>query len=414
MRHLIAALAPAIALAPSQALAQTAGPSPLERDRPEYDPIGARIGSFELHPFLEVEGDYNSNVLALPENEVDDVVLTLDAGLDVESLWERHRVSARAYARQTVHAELTTEDVFEAGVRINGDYDISRETYLRGGVTADFLAEDRTAITNVSQAREPTRFRRFGANASLGHEMGDLQITADTAILALDFDDATAADGTEIEQDFRDSIYMRGALTLAYDISPRIAVVARGQVDRLDYTSDAIGPEELDRDTTGYAVEGGVRLQLTNLLFGEVRVGWLKRNSEDDRLPGASGLSFGANLQWDVTPLTTLRLFADRQVEESGSLLNSGNIRSQVRFDVEHELLCNLILDGELRLARIDAVGQFEEQADEYQVRAGVTYLANRRLRLFARFSRFERMGAEGFFRDFNANRASVGVRLVF
>ncbi|MFW5634466.1 MAG: outer membrane beta-barrel protein [Erythrobacter sp.] len=414
MRNLIAIVAPVVALAPSTALAQAAGPSPLERARPEFDPVGARIGSFELHPYAEAQGDWNSNVLARPEDEVDDTMLTLDAGLDVESLWRRHRVTARAYARQTIHGELTTEDVFEAGARVNGVYDISRETYLRGGVTADFLAEDRTAITNVSQAREPTRFRRFGATAALGHELGDFELTFDAALSTLDFDDAIAVDGTEIEQDFRDSIYMRGALTIAYDISPSVAAVVRGQVDRLDYTSDAIGPEELDRDTTGFAIEGGVRMQLTSLLFGEVRAGYLQRNSEDDRLPGASGLSFGANMQWDVTPLTTLRLFADRQVEESGSLFNSGNIRSQVRLVAEHELLRNLILDGELRLARIDSVGQFEEQADEYRVRAGVTYLANRRLRLFARFSRFERMGSEGFFRDFNANRASFGVRLVF
>lgn len=411
---LATAFVPALLLAPSAALAQSAGPSPLERDRSEFDPVGARIGSFRLNPSIRVEGDYNSNVLALEDNEIDDLVLALRAELDIESLWQRHRLKADAYVRQTVHAELTTEDVFEAGARIQGDYDFSRETFLRAEVTADFLAEDRTAITNVSQAREPTRLRRFGANATLGHDFGDLQLTFDAQIIGLDFDDAVAADGTPIEQDFRDSLYSRGALSLAYDVSPRVALVVRGQVDRLNYTNADPGPNELDRDSTGYAVEGGVRLQLTNLLFGEVRVGYLERQSDDPLLPNASGLSFGANLQWDVTPLTTLRLFADRQVEESGSLFNSGNIRSQARLSVEHELLRNVILDGELELARIDSVGQFNEQADQYRVRAGVTWLVNRRLRIFGRVSRFDRAGSEGFFRDFNANRVSIGARLVF
>lgn len=408
------ALVPALAFAPSAALAQDAGPSPLERDRPEFDPVGARIGSFRLNPSIRIEGDYDSNVLALEDNEIDDFVLALRAELDVESLWQRHRLKADAYVRQTVHAELTTEDVLEAGARIEGDYDFSRETYLRGSVSADFLAEDRTAITNVSQAREPTRLRRIAANATLGHDFGDLSLTFDAQLVGLDFDDAVAADGTPIEQDFRDSIYARGALSLAYDISPRVALVLRGQVDRLAYTNEEQGADALDRDSTGYAIEGGVRLQLTNLLFGEIRAGYLERQSDDPTLPNASGLSFGANLQWDVTPLTTLRLFADRQVEESGSLFNSGNIRAQARLTVEHELLRNLILDGQLRLARIDSVGQFDERAEEYQVRAGVTWLVNRRLRVFGRVSRFDRAGSEGFFRDFDANRVSIGARLVF
>lgn len=408
------ALVPMLALAPTVAGAQSAGPSPLERDRPDFDPVGARIGSFRLNPYIEAEGDYNSNVLALEEDEIDDLVLTMRAGVDVESLWQRHRLAASAYVRQTLHEELTTEDVFESGVRIEGDYDFSRETFLRAAVSADFLAEDRTAITNVSQAREPTRLRRFEARTALGHDLGDLKLRFDATLVGLDFDDATAADGTSIEQDFRDSLYYRGALTASYDLSQRVALVLRGQVDRLAYTNTEATLNGLDRDSTGYAVEGGVRLQLTNLLFGEVRAGYLERFSDDPQLPNASGLSFGANLQWDVTGLTTFRLSADRQVEESGSLFNSGNIRSQARLTVEHELLRNLILDGELRLARIDSVGQFEEQADQYQVRAGVTYLANRRLRLFANVSRFDRQGSEGFFRDFTANRVSIGARLVF
>jgi hypothetical protein len=388
-------------------------PSPSERQLEDFEPVGGRIGSFFIYPSIEGRIEYDDNVLALPDGGEGDVEMSVRGAVRIASEWQRHDLQADAYVEQNFHGRFTTEDVMEGGARLRGRLDISRTTSARLVASLDALAEDRANITSAAQARRPTRFRRADTLLSLAHEIGRVQLIADAQMMVLDFDDADAADGTTVEQDFRDSTYLRGSLTGLVEISPRISGLVRGQIDRLTYTGD-VSTDPFDRDTTGYAIEAGTRVELTNLLFGELRAGVLHRAIDDPTGRGVTGTSFGANLTWSVTPLTTLRLFADRQVEEGGSQLVSGNLRSQVRVEAEHELLRNLVLDARASFARIDTIGQIDTSAEEYNLSLGATWKLDRNLRVFARADRFQRFADESFFREFDRNRVSAGVRLVF
>lgn len=395
-------------------LAQVAPPSPGQRELDEYEPVGGRIGSFLLYPSAEARIEYDDNILAQPGGGEDDVELTIRGAARLESQWQRHSLEASAYVQQNFHARLSSEDAMEGGARIDGRLDIDRETSARLIASLDSLVENRASITSAREALEPTRFRRADALTSVSHDFGAVQITGDAQVVLLDFDDAPALGGGVVEQDFRDSLYLRGAVTAAVEISPRVSGLLRGQVDRLTFTGEEEEPDPFDRDTTGYAVEAGFRLELDNLLFGEIRAGVLHREVDDPSGQGLTGVSFGANLTWSVTPLTTLRLFADRQVEEGGSQLVSGNVRSQARLVAEHELLRNFVIEGEASFARIDTIGQIDASAQEYTLMAEATWRLNRNLRVFARADRFERFSDGDFFREFKRNRVMTGVRVVF
>lgn len=414
-RAIVVALPLTLFALPSTGFAQDdPQPSPSDRYRNEYQPVGGRIGSFMLHPAAEARIEYNDNTLALPQGGSEDVILTTRAEINAKTLWKRHELEANAYAEQSLHAKSTTEDALEGGLKVAGIYDISRAASFRASLASDFLAEDRLSITNFGQARKRTRYSRLAATANFDYHPGRFKLNTDLQAQRLDFHDATRVDGLPIDQDYRDSLYVRGSSTASYDVSPRIAVLVRGQVDRLDYTRGRTSAASLDRDSTGYAVEGGVRLDLSNLIFGEVRVGYLHRKADDSRIPTASGLSFGANLRWDITPLTTIRFFADRQIEEGGSALNSGNLRSQGRLTVEHELLRSLVLEASVRAAQVKTVGEFRAKADEIDLRLGATYLVNRRWRIFGSLRHFDRSSDDDFYRTFKQNRAMVGLRAVF
>jgi hypothetical protein len=395
------------------ALAQAApvvGPN--ERRQEQFEPLGGRIGSFLLFPSAEARIEYDDNVLALPDGGSGDVEVTFRGAARLESQWQRHRLELDAYVQQNFHARLSTEDALEAGARADGRLDISRNTSARIIASFDTLAENRANITSAQNALQPTRFRRADALLSIAHDFGTLRLTGDAEILKLDFDDVPAVGGGVIRQDFRNSLYTRAAVSAALEISPRVAALVRGQVDRLTFNNDPTDP--FDRDTTGYAVEGGVRLEFDNLLTGEIRVGVLHREVDDPSARGLTGVSFGSNLTWRVTPLTTVRLFADRQVEEGGSQLVSGNIRSQARLVVDHELLRNLMLEGQAGFARIDTIGQVEVTAQEYTLMAQATYRFDRNFRFFVRADRFQRFSNDDFFRDFTRNRVMAGVRVAF
>lgn len=396
------------------ALAQVPPPSPSEREIDEFEPVGGRIGSFLLYPSAEARIEYDDNVFAQPEGGSDDVQLTLRSEARIESQWQRHSLRANAYIQQNFHETFSSEDAMEGGARVNARLDIDRNTSAQLVASIDSLAENRANITSAREALQPTRFRRADTLVSLARDFGKVQLIGDAQVVILDFDDVPAVGGGIVEQDFRDSVYLRSAVSAAVNVSPRIALLVRGQVDRLTFSEDIDDPDAFDRDSTGYALEAGVRLELDNLLFGEVRAGVLHREVDDLSAQGLTGLSFGANLTWSVTPLTTLRLFADRQAEEGGSQLVSGNIRSQARLVGEHELLRNLLLEWQAGFARIDTIGQIEESAEEYNLMIEATWRFDRNIRVFARADRFERFSDEDFFRDFTRNRVLAGVRVVF
>jgi hypothetical protein len=398
------------------ARAQTneAPPRPSERETKDFEPVGGRIGSFFIFPSLETRLEYDDNILALPDDGAGDFELTVRGAVALESRWLRHSLQADAYVQQNFHQRFTTEDVMQGGGRLRGRLDINRETSARLVASLDALAEDRANITSVGQARRPTRFRRADTLVSVARDAGRVQLIGDAQMVVLDFDDAETRDGTVIEQDFRDSVYLRGSLTTLVEFSPRVSGLLRGQVDRLTYSGNSSIPDPFDRDTTGYAIEAGARVELTDLIFGEIRAGVLHRAVDDPSTDGLTGLSFGANLTWNVTPLTTVRFFADRQVEEGGSQLVSGIIRSQARVDAEHELLRNVVLEAQAGFARIDTIGQIETNAQEYNLSVGATWKLDRNLRVFARADRFERFSEDAFFPEFTRNRATIGVRLVF
>lgn len=388
-------------------------PEALEDEPEAYEPVGGRVGSFILYPEIELLLGYSDNVLALSDEEQGDGLLQLTGRVTAQSQWQRHRATASSYLRQNLYATLESENSTEAGARVDGTYDISRRSALRGFANVDFLAEDRTSIGRIDQARSPTRFSRYGVGTTYWHDFDPLMVQGELQYQLLDFQDNTSIGGDPLEQDYRDLSYYRAAVQGAYDVSPGIAALARVEVDRLDYRETDIA-SGFDRDSTGYKLEGGVQFELTSLIDGQVRAGILSRDVDDPTIPDPTGFSFGGSLDWRVTPLTTLNFDADRAIEEGGSPLIAGNLRSQARVSVDHELRRNILLFGSVRAARLETVGVFDEQATEYELVASGTYLLNRNLRLFVRADRYSRSTDGDWFRDFDRNRLLGGVRVVF
>lgn len=395
-------------------LAQSVSPpaTPSQRPRPDFQPVGGRVGSFMIYPEIDAVLAYDDNVLADSTGKRGDVVASLRPSVKIESLWKRHRLEASAYAEQSFHGRFKTENELEAGARLAGHLDVDRYSRIEASVSFDALAEDRTSITATRSALEPVRFTRAAARLAYTRTVSDLSLSGQVQASRLQFKDAVAADGTAIDQDFRNTTYVSGSARVSYRVGPGISLLGRVEVDKLDSAENPGAVVPFDRDSTGLKVEAGVYLELSRLLFGEVRAGYLRRWNADPRIAGAKGLSFGAALTWLPTSLTSVRLTADRSVEEGGSLVTAGNLRSRAALTVEHELLRSLVIAAEGRVARIDPQGPLP-RTWEYGAELRATWYVNRNLRLLGRVEHFRRNAAAPF-PGLSRNRAMVTARLVF
>jgi hypothetical protein len=70
------------------AVAQTdveRGETVLSRQRPDYDPLGIRLGGFKLRPSLVLGESYDTNIFATRTNTVSDFKTTIAPSVDLRS-----------------------------------------------------------------------------------------------------------------------------------------------------------------------------------------------------------------------------------------------------------------------------------------------------------------------------------------
>ena len=110
----------------------------------------------------------------------------------------------------------------------------------------------------------------------------------------------------------------------------------------------------LDRDgfhraSTGYRGDAGVDLQITNLLRGEVYLGYLEQHFDQHQvtpLKNIDGLDFGAQLDWYATQLMTVHLTASHQISDVTLANVSASDDEIVKLSADYELGYNIVAGG--------------------------------------------------------------------
>ena len=183
----------------------------------------------------------------------------------------------------------------------------------------------------------------------------------------------------DLNEDRRDLIDLTGDLRIGYKVSPRFNLFVQGDYTIVRYDNDA----GVDRDSQGFGFSVGTDIDITGILFGEARVGYIRREYDDDTLDSVSGPGGAAKLTWNVTGLTSLIFEAGGGIVETTQFGASANLQSNLSGEVQHELLRNLILTGRLSFTRDDFQG-IDRTDHTYRARVGARYLLNRNLSLDA------------------------------
>ena len=182
----------------------------------------------------------------------------------------------------------------------------------------------------------------------------------------------------------------------------------RGSVNQRNY-EDARDDGGVNRDSSGWEVVAGLALDLGDVTFGNVFAGYMRQEFDDASLKSISGPSFGADITWNPTRLTTVKGIASRTIEETTLSGAAGALSTRFGANVDHELLRNLILSGNVDYVNNDYEGITRED-DIFNVGPSADYLFNRYLRLRLRYTHSMRESntANG---DYNVN--SVFLRLL-
>jgi len=380
--------------------------SVLEHPRPDYDAAPIDLGSFELYPTLELGETYDDNIYAASSGARDDAIGTIRPIVDLFSNWGRHALSITTFGDINYYSQHPAEDYRNAVVDVNGRYDIQAETWLAGRAGFQRLAETRTS-PNAVDGSEPTQFNVAKAGLSFYRGIGLLKTTADYDAKRFDYDDTPSAAGT-IDQSSRNRTEHVTGGKLSYDMTGNFKPYVRGAYNVRKYDHNA------PHDSTGFDAVVGTVADFGGITSLDVFAGWMEQYYDNFSIKKkVSTPRYGARLDWNVTGMTSVVVEADRTLEETTLTGYNGYTQTGGSVTLTHELLRNVLLEGDLGYSHSDFNGAGDREDDLASAGVGGRYLINRNLYSDLLYSWDHRYSTEDT-SEYNRNMVTLrlGVRL--
>ena len=372
------ASAQSVASAQSQSVdmfARDRGVGVRERPKPEYEALGIASGAFTIFPKIQVDAEYNNNIFASSTDEQDDVVFRIQPEVSIESDWSRHSVQAFANSVISQNVDFDSENTTDWTVGANGRLDVVRGSSVSAGAQYGHLTEPRTSTNTASASVNPIEYDTASAYLSAVRAKGRVRLSSRADVTSFDYEDGRTAAGNLIDQSARDRTTFSLAGRLDYALSPATAVFGQITGNEKDYDQGTSNTPA--RDSSGYEALVGVNFELGAVSRGEVAAGYISQSYDDAAYSDIDGFGGRAQIEWFPTELTTITASASRTIQDAGIVGSAGYLSSQVGGKIDHELLRNVIVSGQVSYSE-DAYNAVDRDDQRVNASLAATYLINR------------------------------------
>lgn len=405
------------------------GTTVLSRARPEYDPLGIRVGDFIVRPELDESVGYNSNVIGqVPA--VGSAEVVTDANLRFASDWATSSFGGAFNVTNTQVPSLPNQNTTSWSAGLGGTYDIGADTLSLAAThlsafilpyTIDVISFTRPGVMYFT----PIAYSLNDVRVGYTKVLGALSLTP-----AFDFTNVTYGTttyeglnglvlpppvggfvlGAPENQSYLNHDIYQGSVTARYEYAPLRDFIAVLRGSNIQYTSPGNG--QFGPSRTGNAIDALVGLDYTaNAVWRyRVLVGYEVR--EYQNYPTHSAPVFEADVIWQPSGLTTVTLKGVRTIEDAVDLDVSGYTLTQGRLQVDHELRRNIILTGYGSVVNAQYINTGGGAETFFGAGAGVTYLLNRNVHLALTYDWLDHNGVHGFGPDYLQNVTMLQLRL--
>ena len=391
-----------------------------ERARPGYQALGLPLSSFILYPKVELGVQENSNIYGAPNHPTNDVIGVASPEVDLVSQWARNKLTVFARTSTHEYASHSGEDTTDWQFGGTGRLDLGDSTANFGG-DYGYLAEPRTASvgqTNLATFTtiHPVEYYQSDANADLVHTFNRLQVQGGLTYLGQQFQNATNTLGQTVLENAFDNQRLALSAKAGYAMSPDTALYAAIGYNTIDYpnASLTLSPAGVSRNSSGETYDVGANFDLTQLLRGDVEVGYLHQEFSSGVYKPLDGFHALGKVEWFPTQLTTVTMTGARNVNPATVPGSPAVITAGVSGQVDHELLRNVILTGIARYEDDDYQGiDRRDHISEFTISGD--YLLNHNIGLHLAYDYLTQDSA-GVSRglDFNDNRVTLSTTLQY
>jgi hypothetical protein len=374
------------------------------RPRPEYDPAGVRLGAFRLDAAAELGLGYDDNVFGRDNNRKGDGFFTSGGTASLVSGWTRHAVGVSGFVEDRRYFSETDLSTTDWGVNTFGRYDFDSRTSLE----ARYLHQ-RSHLDVYS-----VDVQQSGITRPVPFDTDDFQLTGTTWFnrLALTgigtyrmvrYDNIDVPGGQVSTSDYNSWL---GAFGAAYAITPGRLVTLIGRVQDISYEDRT----QRDRDSFTWEVLVGFQYDFDGIWQARGGIGYRQRSYSGSNLKNVEGPAFEGQVIWAATQLTTLSAGLRRTIEESITESGASYTLTRGNINVDHELLRNVILGGELGVTYTEYQTTNVDSTDGYAL-LSARWLLNRNMALTASYQFSTRFQGSSTIEEYYRNLVQVRLR---
>lgn len=383
--------------------------SVVDRPRPDYDPLGINISSFNVVPQVQAGVGYSDNLYLTDAGQEGDGYFLLNPSVRVVSNWSRHSLQFRASGgfRRYFEQSLRNESTYSIGslgrYEIGSDFVMTGEAQLARQFESPLTGEIESNVSALS------RYNRSMMAVRGEYRSGQIRAVLAADRSTFDFNTITFPDGSKDSQADRNRAINRLTGQVQYAFTPSAGIYGQVSAAETNYDTTLFNGNA-NRDSSGIRVIGGVNLDLAGFLRGVIGAGYLWRKYDSPLYRDVSGFSAEAKLEYFFSPLTTFTLAGRRVIEDSAVSATDAYFDTRASLRVDHELLRNLILNTQAEFGWQNYVGSLRK-SNVYRISGGGRYLSSNSLALDLALSYAGRNSNNvGFSREYNEFRAQFSI----
>jgi hypothetical protein len=376
------------------------------RPRPDYDPLGVRLGGFRLDSLVEIAPGFDSNLFGRKNNVESDGFVDQNVALNLRSDWTTHAVGAEATMNARQYFSTSQLDYQDWGVGGFGRYDFSAYTSVEGryrhsrehldvysfDVQSAGIAQPVPYDSDEVTVTGNTRFNRVG-------------LLGTGVYRTYRFEDVTIG-GVNNQTSLNDFNTAIGALGVSYAVAQGRSITSVVRLQDIAYTNSISS----NRNSFTWEALLGFEYDFDGVWSGRLAVGWRNREYEGPGIKPLEGLAVEGQLTWVPTQLTTVRFNVARTIEESIRRDAVSYQRLQGGVAVDHEFRRNIILGADFRADRRDYQSP-NQSATDALLTLTARYLLNRNVQIIGSYSHSRRLDSSGGLAEYDRNLVQLRLR---
>ena len=194
----------------------------VDRPRPDYDPLGIRVGAFSFYPSILASETYNDNIFATNQNAESDFITVVQPEARLSSNWSRHSLSLVGFGRFSRFLQESNQNTDEWGGAMNGVLDLASWGNATGNALYQRAVQPRTDPENPG-GEKPSLYDRTQVIGTYDRAFQRLLTRFEVELNQYDFLSA--------EDLLLDRTETAVSVRLGYQISPRLAAYVRRQLE---------------------------------------------------------------------------------------------------------------------------------------------------------------------------------------